>query len=83
MVLIKVDLPRPVWPKAHRRVNAVRLSRASSRPRQSRLTDADDVELEPALQELALDLRGDAVETDVALGVDGGSGHGSHRVGRC
>lgn len=29
-------------------------------------TDADDVELESALQELALNLRCDAVETDMA-----------------
>ena len=42
------------------------------------LTNADDVELEATLDELALDLRGDAVETDVALGVDGGSRHGRH-----
>lgn len=35
----------------------------------SRLTDADDVELKAALQQLLLDLVGDAVEADVALGV--------------
>ncbi|MDA4132867.1 MAG: hypothetical protein OK454_07060, partial [Thaumarchaeota archaeon] len=39
-------------------------------------TNADDVELEATLKELALDLGGDAVETDVALGVDGSSRHG-------
>ena len=33
-------------------------------------TDADDVELEAALQELLLDLGGNTVETDVALGED-------------
>jgi hypothetical protein len=41
-------------------------------------TNADDVELETTLQELTLDLRGDAVKTDMALGVDGGSWHGRH-----
>lgn len=34
------------------------------------LTNADNVELKAALQELLLDLGGDAVETDVALGED-------------
>lgn len=43
-----------------------------------KLTDADDVELEATLQELALDLAGDAVETDMALGVDACSRHGRH-----
>ena len=47
------------------------------------LTDADDVELESALEQLALNLGCDAVETDMALGVDGGSGHGRHCVGCC
>lgn len=50
--------------------------------RRSRLTDADDVELEATLEQLALDLGRDAVETDVALGVDGGSRHGGHCGGR-
>ena len=36
----------------------------------SELTNADDVELEATLQELLLDLRGDAVETDMAPGKD-------------
>lgn len=44
----------------------------------SRLTNADDVELETTLQELALDLGGDAVETDMALGVDGVGRNSSH-----
>lgn len=35
-----------------------------------RLTNTDNIELEAALQELLLDLGGDAVETDVALGED-------------
>jgi hypothetical protein len=38
------------------------------------LTDADDIELEATLEELALDLRRDAVEADVALGEDS-AGH--------
>ncbi len=42
------------------------------------LTDTDDVELETSLQELALNLGGDAVKTDMALRVDGRSWHGSH-----
>lgn len=49
--------------------------------RRPRLTNTDDIELETTLEELALDLGGDAVETDVALGVDGGSGHGRHCSG--
>lgn len=44
-------------------------------------TNANDVELETTLQELALDLRGDAVETDMALGEDGAGGHGGHLDG--
>ena len=44
-----------------------RLTRAQGRVQ---LTDADDVELEPALHELLLDLVGDAVEANIALGVD-------------
>lgn len=42
----------------------------------SRLTDADDIELEASLQELALNLGGDAVETDVTVGEHRGAGHG-------
>jgi hypothetical protein len=36
----------------------------------SRHTDADDIELESALEELALDLGSDAIESDMALWVD-------------
>lgn len=57
------------------------LSRETSKFRRSRSrrrTNTDDVELEATLQELALDLAGDAVETDVALGVDGRRGSGCH-----
>jgi hypothetical protein len=61
-VLISVDLPKPVWPGGS----------ATTIKRETRLTDADDVELEAALQQLLLNLRRDAVEADMALGVDGG-----------
>lgn len=44
----------------------------------NQLTNTDDVELETTLEELALDLAGDAVETNVALGVDGRRRHGRH-----
>jgi len=37
---------------------------------ESCLADADDIELKTALQQLLLDLGGDAVEADVALGED-------------
>ena len=57
-----------------------------------RLTNANNIELKAPLQELLLDLGGDAVETDVALGKDvlgglrclGGSDvrHGGGVVGR-
>jgi hypothetical protein len=43
-----------------------------------RLTNADDVELETTLQELALNLRRDAVETDMGLGVDAARGSRGH-----
>lgn len=57
-----------------------RWSELELEPREQ-LTDADDIELESALQELALDLGGDAVETDMALGMDGSSGHRRHFFG--
>lgn len=44
----------------------------------SELTNTDDIELESALEKLALDLGRDAVETDMALGVDGRWGHRRH-----
>lgn len=82
MVLIRVDLPRPVWPRrCHKKqssaiVSCGRASRSRGGIRSSRLTNADDVELEASLEQLALNLGGDAVETDMAIGVDGLSGHG-------
>ena len=48
----------------------------------SELTDADDIELEPPLHRLLLDLLGDGVETDIAVRVNGRSLSGSH-CGRC
>lgn len=47
------------------------------------LTNTDDIELEAALQQLLLNLVGDAVEADVALWEDGLrslSAHGRHCV---
>ena len=58
--------------------HALRMDRSSEECH----TDADDVELKATLQQLLLDLVGDAVEADVALGEDGGTlrahGRGSH-----
>ena len=70
MVLMSVDFPSPVWPALHQYEWRQQL--------EARLTNADDVELETALQQLALNLRGDAVEPDVASGEDsiGLLGHG-------
>jgi hypothetical protein len=42
------------------------------------LTNADDVELEPPLDRLLLNLLGDAVETDIAVREDGLRKCGSH-----
>lgn len=85
MVLIRVDLPSPVWPVVRRETRQLR-SRAGGggggrRSRAALLTDTDDIELESTLEELALDLGRDAIETDVALGVNRGSGHRRHCVG--
>lgn len=41
-------------------------------------TNADDIELETTLEELALNLRRDAVETDMAVGVNGRLGERRH-----
>ena len=64
---------RLTWTNLHdgvsNRKSAVRtLGRAE---RNRLLTDANDVELKATLQELSLNLRGDAVETDMGLGIDG------------
>ena len=44
------------------------------------LTDTDDIELETTLQELALDLRRDAIETNMAVRGNGRTGNGGHLV---
>lgn len=78
MVLMSVDLPKPVWP-----ANPVSFQSAHglTRPKTPRqrapLTNANNVELESTLQQLALNLRRDAVETDMAAGSNGGGS--SHR----
>ena len=41
-------------------------------------TNTDDVELKSTLQQLLLNLVGDAVKTDIALGVDAGLGRRVH-----
>jgi hypothetical protein len=46
-----------------------------------RLTNANNIELETALQELLLNLGGDAVETDVTLGEDALRGLGLGLLG--
>lgn len=69
MVLMSVDLPKPVWP-----VNPV--SFPFGFRQRAPLTNANNVELKSALQQLALNLRRDAVETNMAARGDGGwSGH--------
>lgn len=76
MVLMSVDLPRPVWP-------ALSISLYTRIAGCGELTNADDVELEAPLDALLLNLLGDAVETDIAVREDGlwlvRGGHG----GRC
>ena len=77
MVLMRVDLPSPVWPVICQYGDRSHLAA------ELQLTNADDVELETALQQLSLNLRCDAVETNVASREDGvgllrhtGSSHG-------
>ena len=63
MVLIRVDFPSPVWP--------VTLGqRRSSHQSYAGLTDTDDVELEASLEQLLLDLLGDAIKPNMASGKD-------------
>lgn len=38
-------------------------------------TNADDIELETSLQQLALNLRGDTIETNMAVGIHSGRSH--------
>jgi hypothetical protein len=63
MVLMSVDFPRPVWPIMHQYT--------ASNKSADRLTNADDIELETALQKLLLNLLCDAVESDMTSGEDG------------
>jgi hypothetical protein len=76
MVLIRVDFPRPVWPivKVKGTVNASSFNEQldNFRPR----TNTHHIELKATLQELPLNLRCDAVKTNVAAREDSG------RVGR-
>jgi len=64
MVLMRVDFPRPVCPE----ITKVRECAVEDGTWHCHveLTNADDIELETALQQLALNLRCDAVETNVA-----------------
>ena len=52
MVLMSVDLPKPVWPVEYLRLDAC----CNGDRRMSERTNADDVELESPLHELLLDL---------------------------
>lgn len=81
MVLTSVDLPRPVCPTRRRRRGQSEVSQSVN---EGIHTNTHDIELETTLQQLPLDLGGDAVETDMAVGEDGGlltrssTGSGGH-----
>lgn len=64
MVLIKVDFPRPVCPRKFCEILWYR-----SMHRQTH-TNTDDIKLEPSLQQFALNLLCDTVETDMAAWKD-------------
>lgn len=68
IVLIRVDFPRPVWPTRE----SISLRLSSARRYCPTHTDTHDIELEATLQQLALDLRGNAVKTDMAMGENSG-----------
>ena len=73
MVLMRVDFPRPVWP-----IERVEQMLTGGGTLQQTHTNDDHVELEATLQELVLNLRGDAVETNVRRRANlfrGGRGH--------
>lgn len=82
MVLIRVDLPRPVCPTRGAASEFVQWARENVPGTACiiDLTNANNIELETTLEKLLLDLLGDAVETDVAFGIDGGL-LGVHRGG--
>jgi hypothetical protein len=46
-----------------------------NKPSKRRLTDADDIELKSSLQQLALNLGGDAIKTNIAVRVNSRSSH--------
>lgn len=69
MVLIKVDFPSPVWPK-QQQILSIGIKAIKDNLRQP--TDTNDIELKATLQELPLNLRGNAVKTDMGARVDGG-----------
>lgn len=82
MVLTRVDLPRPVCP-----ISKGKTGTSIQNPRASGgciHTNTHNIELETTLQQLPLNLGGDTVETDVAVGEDGGllsrssAGSGGH-----
>jgi hypothetical protein len=56
-------------------------SGAQSDEDKQRLTNTDNVELESTFKQLPLNLRGDAVEPNMALRVNGRRGHGGHFCG--
>jgi len=74
MVLIKVDFPRPVCPvEGGQRALARGPEPCGLQVHSSKRTDTYDIELKASLEQLPLNLRGDAVEPNVALG--------KHRLG--
>lgn len=74
MVLMSVDFPRPVCPAFQT------VTDRPARFRTRRRTNDNDIELEPAFQELVLDLRGNGVETDVGSGTNFFDCSGGHVV---
>lgn len=64
MVLIRVDLPKPVWPEIGQYLKSTGTSLAQR-------TDTNDIELKPSFEEFLFDLLGDAVKTNVASWEDG------------
>lgn len=95
MVLTRVDLPRPVCPariESQSRVTEygrIQPSLKKVNHDEHIHTNTHDIELEATLQQLPLDLGSNAVETDMAVGEDGGllsrssSSSGGHYQGMC
>ncbi len=84
MVLIRVDFPSPVCPETMVRKFPNGYQAVFW---EAKLTNADDVELETTLQQLALDLGCDTVETNMAARVHRRLGsvsiEGCHCCGKC